>query len=282
MACRMDELMKEGLDEKTAGKQARREFGNQLRMQAESRDAKLLVWLEATGQDLRYGVRTLLKSPSFTAITIFTLALGIGANTAMFSVVYKVLLSPLPYPDSHRLICLFEEVPSSKRSSLSYPNFVDWREMNHSFSSIAGYHGINVNVAFNGDAEHLPGEMITAGLFELLGVTPLVGRTFQASDDRLDAAATIMISERLWKRKFASTHNIIGQTLMVDGTSRTIIGIVPASFHFPLATSNSDVYTLMGNWNEPRIHDDRGAAWIWLAVGRLKPGVTIETARADL
>ncbi len=282
IACRIEELIEEGLDEDTAGKRARLEFGNQSRILAESHDTKLLLWLESTGQDLRYGVRTLLKSRSFAAIAILTLALGIGANTAIFSVVNKVLLSPLPYRDSNRLVCLFEEIPSSKRASISYPNLVDWRDMNRSFSSIAGYHGIDVNVAFNGDAEHLQGKMVSAGLFELLGVAPIAGRAFQASDDRLGAAATIMISEGLWKRRFASARDVIGQRLIVDGALRTIIGIVPSSFHFPDPTANSEVYTPMGNWNEPQIHDNRGAGWVWLAVGRLKPGVTLETARADM
>jgi predicted permease len=282
IAYRIDELIEGGLDEETAGKQARLEFGNQSKLLAESHDTKLLSWLESTGQDLRYSVRTLLKSPSFAAIAIATLALGIGANTAIFSVVDSVLLSPLPYRDSNRLVCLFEEIPSSKRVSVSYPNFVDWRDMNRSFTSIAGYHGINVNVAYNGDTEHLQGEMISAGLFEILGITPIAGRTFQSSDDGLGAAATILISEGLWRRRFGSTPSIIGQTLAVDGAPRTIIGIVPSTFHFPLATSSSDVYTPMGNWNEPQIHDNRGAGWLWLVVGRLKPGVTLETAQADM
>ena len=282
IACRTEELMEEGLEENAAARRAALEFGNRSRAQADSHDAKLLVWLESTAQDIRYGIRTLLKSPSFAAVAILTLALGIGANTATFSVVNSVLLSPLPYRDSNRLICLFEEIPSSKKSSISYPNFVDWRDMNRSFSSIAGYHGTDVNISRNGEAEHLAGEMISAGLFETLGINPIAGRTFSKNDDRLGAEPTIMISEGLWKRKFGSMPNVVGQTLTVDGTPRTIIGVVPAKFHFPLATSKSDVYTPMGNWNEPRFYANRAAGSVWLAVGRLKPGVTLKAAREDL
>ena len=282
IACRIEELMEEGLQEKAAARRAALEFGNRSRAQADSHDAKLLVWLESTAQDIRYGIRTLLKSPSFAAVAILTLALGIGANTATFSVVNSVLLSPLPYRDSNRLICLFEEIPSSKKSSISYPNFVDWRDMNRSFSSIAGYHGTDVNISRNGEAEHLAGEMISAGLFETLGINAIAGRTFSKNDDRLGAEPTIMISEGLWKRKFGAMPDIVGQTLTVDGTPRIIIGVVPAKFHFPLATSNSDVYTPMGNWNEPRFYANRAAGSVWFAVGRLKPGVTLQAAREDL
>ena len=215
-------------------------------------------------------------------MAVLILALGIGANTATFSVVNSVLLSPLPYRDSNRLICLFEQIPSSKRSSISYPNLVDWRGMNRSFSAISGYHGTDVNILWNGEAEHLPGEMISAGLFEILGINPIAGRTFSQNDDRLGAALTIMISEGLWKRKFGSMPNIIGQTVTVDGAPRTIIGIVSSTFHFPLATSVTDVYKPMGNWNEPRFYANRAAGSVWLALGRLKPGVTLEAARADM
>ncbi|MGI9069966.1 MAG: ADOP family duplicated permease [Bryobacteraceae bacterium] len=282
ITCRTEEFVEAGMEPEAAARRARLEFGNRSRAHAESHDAKLLVWLESAGQDFRYGARTLLQSPSFAAVAVLTLALGVGANTATFSVVNSVLLSPLPYRDSNRLICLFEEIPSSKRSSISYPNFIDWRNMNRSFSSIAGYHGIDVNISSNGEAEHLPGEMISAGLFETLGINPILGRTFSKDDDRLGAEPTIMISEGLWKRKFGSMPNIVGQPLAVNGTPRTIIGIVPSKFHFPEATSITDVYEPMGNWNEPRFYANRSAGSVWFAVGRLKPRVTLEAARADM
>jgi predicted permease len=154
--------------------------------------------------------------------------------------------------------------------------------MNRSFSSIAGYHGTDMNISWNGEAEHVPGEMISAGLFEILGINPIAGRTFSKSDDRLGAPPTIMISEGLWKRKFGSMPNIVGQTLTVDGTPRTVIGIVSSAFHFPLATSISDVYEPMGNWNEPQFYANRAAGAVWFAVGRLRPGVSLDAARADM
>ena len=282
IACRIEELIEEGMEEEPATRRAVLEFGNRSRAKADSHDAKLFVWLESTGQDVRYGIRTLLKSPSFAVIALLTLALGIGVNTATFSVVNSVLLGPLPYRDPNRLICLFEQIPSSKRASISYPNFRDWRDSNRSFSSIAGYRGTDVNILWNGEAAHLPGEMISAGLFEILGVNPIAGRTFSKNDDRLGSEPTIMISEGLWKRKFGSMPNIVGQTLTVDGTPRTIIGVVSSAFHFPLATSINDVYEPMGNWNEPQFYANRAAGAVWFAVGHLKPGVTLDAARADM
>jgi predicted permease len=282
IACRIEEFIEEGMEEEAAARRAALEFGSRSRIQADSHDARLLVWLESTAQDIRYGIRTLLKSRSFAAVAILTLALGIGANTATFSVINRVVLSPLPYREANRLVCLFEEIPSSKRSSISYPNFVDWRDRNRSFSSIAGYHGTDANVSWNSEAEHLAGELISAGLFEILGIKPIAGRTFSKSDDRLGAEPTILISEGLWKRKFGSMPNILGQTLTVDGSPRTIIGVISSTFHFPLATTVTDIYEPMENWNEPRFYADRAAGSVWFAVGRLKPGVTLEAARADM
>ena len=282
IACRTEDLIAAGMTEEAASRKAVEEFGNRSRPHIESHDERLLLWLESLIQDVRYGARSLLKSPSFAAISVLTLALGIGANTAIFSVVNGVLLSPLPFHDPPRLIALFEKLPSSKRSSISYPNLIDWREMNHSFSSIAGYHGTDVNVSWNGEAEHLPGQMISRGFFETLGVATLAGRTFSNQDDRLGAAPTIMISEGLWRRKFGARADIIGQTVTVDSTSRTIVGVVPAGFHFPEASSKTDIYTPMGNLNEPQFYANRGAGSVWMAVGRLKPGVSLESARADM
>ncbi len=193
-------------------------------------DTKFLVWLESAGQDFYYGFRTLIKSPSFTAVAVLTLALGIGANTAIFSVVNGVLLNPLPYPDSQRIISLFEEIPNFKNGSISYPNFLDWQRMNRSFSAIAAYRSTAFNLSGEGEPEHLQGELISAGFFEIFGVHPLIGRTFSKDDDRLGVAPTAMISEGLWKRKFGGARNIIGQRLVVDGIGRTVIGVVPSNF----------------------------------------------------
>ena len=286
IASRTRELIEEGMAPEAATRRARLEFGNRVRPREESRDAKLFGWLESTGQDLLYGCRSLRKSPSFAAAAILTLALGIGANTAIFSVVSGVLLNPLPYPQPDRLVCLFEEIPNFKNGSISYPNFLDWQRMNRSFSAIAAYGSTAYNLSGEGEPEHLQGEMISAGFFEMFGVKPVIGRTFNKDDDRLGAAPVAMISEGLWKLKFGSSRDIIGRRLVMDGVGRTVIGVMPA---FRLRFQNfqrggplNDIYTPIGQFNEPRFHTDRSSGWGIDAVGRLKPGLTLLQAREDM
>lgn len=243
--------------------------------------------LESFLQDLQYALRMLMKSPSFAAIAILTLALGIGANTAIFSVVNGVLLNPLPYRDANRIVSMFEEIPNFKNGSISYPNFLDWQRMNRTFSAIAAYRSTGFNLSGNGEPERLHGEMISAGFFEILGVNPVIGRTFTKDEDLLSANPTAMISEALWKRKFGAAPDILGKRLIVDGVGRTVIGVVPSNFHlriqnFQRGTPLNDIYTPVGEYNEPRFYRDRGAGWGMDAIGRLKPGVTLDQARADM
>ncbi|HEX4231159.1 MAG TPA: ABC transporter permease [Bryobacteraceae bacterium] len=287
IASRIDELVEEGMTPDEAARQARLQFGSQVQAREESRDAKLFAWLESTGQDLYYGFRTLTKSRSFAAIAILTLALGIGANTAIFSVVNGVLLNPLPYRDAGQIVSLFEEIPSFKNGSISYPNFLDWQRMNRTFSAIAAYRSTGFNLSGEGEPEHLQGEMISAGFFEILGVNPVRGRTFRKEEDLRGANPTAMISEGLWRRKFASTPDIVGKRLMVDGVRRTVIGVVPSTFrlriwNFQGGVSLNDLYIPIGEFNEPHFYGDRGAFWGMDAIGRLKPDVTLEQAREDM
>jgi putative ABC transport system permease protein len=238
-------------------------------------------------QDLRYGVRMLAKSPGFAIIAILTLALGIGANTAIFSVVNGVLLNPLPFPRSEQIVSLFTEMPNFKNGSISYPNFEDWRRMNRSFSSMAVYRSWGFNLVGQGEPERLHGEMISAGLFEILGVNPTLGRTFSSDEDRIGANPTVMITEGLWKRKYGADPHIIGQRMVLNGVGRTIIGIVPSSFHlhiqnFQRGGPANDVYVPVGEWNEPAFHNNRSSGWGLDGLARLKPGVTFEQARADM
>ena len=243
--------------------------------------------IEPLVQDIRYGFRMLKKSPGFAVIAILTLALGIGANTTIFSVVNGVLLNPLPFHESNQLVSLFQKVPHFDNFSISYPNFVDWRRMNRTFSSMAAYRGTGFDLSGGGEPERLEGEMVSAGFFEILGVNPLLGRTFSPDEDRLGANPTVMITEGLWKRKFGSAPDIIGQRLVLDGVARTVIGVVPSSFHlqiqnFQRGSPLIDVYTPVGEYNEPHFYNARGSGWGLDAIGRLKPGVTMEQAREDM
>jgi predicted permease len=243
--------------------------------------------LESLLQDVRYGFRMLAKAPAFSAIAILTLALGIGSNTAIFSVVNGVLLNPLPFHDAHQLVSMFEQIPNFKNASISYPNFVDWRRMNRTFASMAAYRSVGFNLRGEGDPENLRGEMVSAGFFEILGVTPLKGRTFSQDDDRLGANPTVMITEGLWRHKYGMAPDIIGRRMILDDVGRTIIGVVPSSFHlhmwnFHLSGRPIEVYTPVGEYNEPRFYNARGSGWGMNAIGRLKPGLTLDQAVEDM
>src|SRR6185437_2777098 len=238
-------------------------------------------------QDIRYAFRVLVKSPAFSVIAILTLALGIGANTAIFSVVNGVLLNPLPFHDPHQLVSMFQEIPNFDNGSISYPNFVDWRRMNQTFAGMAAYRSTGFNLSGNGEPERLHGEMISAGFFEILGVNPLLGRTFSQDEDRLGANPTVMITEGLWKRKYGARKDIIGQRMILDDEVRTIVGVVPSSFHltiqnFQRGESMNEVYVPVGEYNEPKFYNARGSGWGLDGIGRLKPGVALQQAREDM
>jgi predicted permease len=233
--------------------------------------------------DLQYAGRQMMRSPGFAIVAILTLALGIGANTTIFSVVNGVLLNPLPYPEANRLVILFHHKPNFVRGSISYLNFLDWQRDNRSFESMAAYRNANgMTLTGAGEAENVKAEMVSAGFFELLGVSPIAGRTFTADEDRLGANPTVMISEGLWKRKFASNPHIVGQVIVLNGVPRTIIGIIPASFRLDQWNFHpAEAYTPVGEWREPQFRD-RTAAWGMDAVARLKPGVTLAAASQDM
>jgi len=243
--------------------------------------------LTSLPQDLRYGFRVLAKSPGFSLIAILTLALGIGANTAIFSVVNGVLLNPLPFHEPEQLVSLFQKIANFDNGSISYLNFTDWRRMNTTFAAMAAYRSSGFNLSGNGEPERLHGEMISAGFFEILGVNPILGRTFAADEDHLGANPTVMITEGLWQRKFGGRKDIIGQRMVLDDVGRTIIGVIPSSFHLRMQNFQrggplNEVYVPVGEYNEPKFYSDRGAGWGLDAIGRLKPGVTLQQAREDM
>jgi len=232
--------------------------------------------------DVRYACRQMMKSPGFAVVAVLTLALGIGANTAIFSVVNGVLLNPLPYPNANRLVVLFHSKPHFTKGSISYPNFEDWRRDNRSFDAMAAYRYGDAKLTGAGEPENLSGRMVSAGFFDMLGVKPLLGRTFSADEDRLGANPTVMISEGLWKRKFASNPHIVGQVIVLDGKPRTIIGIIPSSFQLNQWNfKTSDIYTPVGEYSDPHFRE-RQAAWGMDALALLKPGVTRAQAAQDM
>jgi predicted permease len=230
-------------------------------------------------QDIRYALRMLLKSPGFTAITILTLALGIGANTALFSVVNGVLLNPLAYPRSTQLVAIYEKNAGMSQAPISYLNFLDWQRATQSFSSMAIYRHEDYNLTGTGQAERLNGYMISAGFFSTLGIHPVLGRTFRSEDDHIGAAPVVILSGGFWKRRFGASPSIIGQPIALNGTSYTVVGVLPSDFSF--YGTERDVYTPIGQWNDPSFLDRR-VDMSAHAVGRLKPGITLAQARADM
>ena len=230
-------------------------------------------------QDIRFSIRMLLKNPGFAAIAILTLALGIGANTALFSVVNGVLLNPLAYPHSEQLVTVYGKTPGFARAPISYLNFLDWQRATRTFSSMALYRNEPYNLTGAGEAELVGGSMISADFFSTLGVTPILGRNFRTDDDRAGAAPVVLLGGGLWKRKFGSSPDVIGKSIVLNGASYTIVGVVPPSFNF--YGSERDLYTPAGQWTDPSFLDRRIEVSAH-AIGRLKPGVTLAQAKADM
>jgi len=233
-------------------------------------------------QDLRYGLRRLAKSPGFTVVAILTLALGIGANSAIFSVVNGVLINPLPFRHADRLVSLFQDMPDFPEGSISYPNFLDWQRDNRSFESMAAYRWANGTITGVGQPENVPARSVSAGFFPILGVNPILGRNFSPEDDRRGADPTVLISEGLWQRKFGSDPHVIGKRLVVGGTGRTIVGVIPASFRLKIWNFRTgDLYVPVGEEHDEQFFK-RDAHWGMDAIALLKPGVTLEQSREDM
>lgn len=226
----------------------------------------------------------MVKSPGFTLIAVLTLALGIGANTALFSLVNGVLLNPLPYPEPSQLVAVTEKFPPFPEASIAYPNFLDWVRMNRAFEALAAYRQTNFNLTGADEAQRVNAVEISASFFPLLGVEPVIGRNFSRDDDRQGAAPVVMVGGRFWKSKFGGSQGILGKILDVDGTGYTVVGVVPENFYFCCVSMNfelGDVYVPIGSEN---------ASWITKrdfhpgirAVGRMRAGVTVEQANADM
>jgi predicted permease len=234
---------------------------------------------ETIWQDIRYGIRQLVKNPGFTAVAVLTLALGIGANAALFSVVNGVLLSPLPYPQPEQLVMLHQSKPNFDRGAIPYPNFRDWQKQNQTFSAMAIGRPTGFSLTGTGEAERVSAQFISADFFSVLGVSPLLGRTFVPGEDENGASPIVVISAGFWQRKFAGAPDVLEHNLTLDNKSYTIIGVLPANFNF--FSRGVDIYVPIGQWNNPALQS-RGAALGLHGVGRLKPGVTLAQAQADM
>src|SRR6202167_1315823 len=234
-------------------------------------------------QDIHHAFRMMRKSPGFTTVAVLTLALGIGANTAIFSIVNGVLLNPLPFPNPQELTVLYEHTTNFEKFSISYPNFLDWQRTNSTFASMAAYRHEDFNITGSGEPERVRGGMVSAEFFPILGVEPLLGRLFVRDEDRRGAAPAALLAEGFWQRRFGSARDIIGKQIFMNGDAYTIVGVLPASFHFRAFNFGGikDVYVPVGQTRDPFFYH-RDVHKGMDAIGRLKPGVSLAAAQADV
>ncbi|HTU35840.1 MAG TPA: ABC transporter permease [Candidatus Acidoferrum sp.] len=270
-----------GMSPSEARRTALREFGGVDQIREECADMRQVNWLQDFAQDVRYAFRLLRKSPGFTAIVILTLALGIGANTAIFSVVYSILLAPLPYRNPSRIVVLNETNPKVGNVSVSYPNFLDWRDQSRSFSQMTDVHQIDFNLAGVTQPENISGYAVSPNFLSMLGVHPYLGRDFNPSEEKSGTAPVVLLSYSLWQSHFGADPSAVGRTITLDGKSFTTIGVLPANFRSP---DKTDVIEPIGVWATDHSDDirDRGERGDSVVMARLVPGVTISQARGEM
>jgi putative ABC transport system permease protein len=228
-------------------------------------------------QDLRYGVRMLLKRPGFTVVAVITLALGIGANTAIFSVLDAVLLKPLPFADPGRLVMVWEKPPKYERNAVSVATFLDWKNQNRVFEQMAAFWQSSVNLSGTEQPEMIPSLSVSANYFELLGVQTALGRTFQSDEDQPGKPRVVVLSHRLWQRRFGGDPRLIGREITLDGERRMVIGVLKPNSSFD--RSLAQIYDPLV-FNQER-RSDRNAHFLNI-YARLKPGITLEQAQAEM
>jgi putative ABC transport system permease protein len=277
---RTRENIERGMRPDEAEREARRRFGNVGRIKDLARDIKGGGFMETLLQDLRYGVRMLLRHKGFTIVAAGALALGIGANTAIFSVVNAVLLNPLPYPDADQIMYLsqYDLKISEDTASVTYQNFLDWQKQQTGFTHLAAARAQTFSLTDGSEPIYVNGAMISPEAFPLLKVPPLLGRVFTEQDNRLDSSRTVVLSYAYWQSRFGGENEVIGRTMLLDNQSYTVIGVMPPHFKFWGAKIWAP-YGLFGNEEyatNRRFFSNTGA------VGRLKPDVTITQARAEL
>ncbi len=276
----IEENIARGIGPEEARMAALRSFGGVERVKEESRDERGVRFLEEVWQDLRYGGRMLWKNPGFTLVAVITLALGIGANTAIFSVVNAVLLRPLPFAEPERLVMVWlkgSEAAGGDRASLPVADLLDWRAQNRSFESVGAFR--NIAIAYNyigGESpERVRATGVTANFFTTLGAQPALGRTFQSDDERPGAQQVVVISQQFWRKHFAADPQVIGRSINLSGASFTIVGVMPEAFDYP--ARDVEMWTA-GQLQAP----NRRGPFVLSGVARLKSGVTLAQARAEM
>ena len=288
-----EENIRRGLPPDEARRQARLRLGGAAQLRETQHDLRALPWLETLLQDVRFGLRMLRKSPGFLAVCVVALAFGIGVNTAMFSVLYSVVLKPFPFPQANRIVVGWKTDPARGVNDaekdlveLSYLDWKDWRSRSKSFEDMAAMptttNGYSYTMTGKGEPRQIESSRVTANYFSVLGVTPLLGRAFRPQDDHFGANPVVVLTYQFWRTQFASNPRIIGTGLALNDTAFTVIGVLPRQFVFPQGV---DVFTLLTTSSYQAsartILENRGAVFLQI-VGRLKPGVSLKAANAEL
>ncbi len=270
--------LRRGMSEEDARRAARRSFGGVEQVKETYRDGIRFRPLEEFWHDARYAARMLLKNPGFTFVAVLTLSLGIGANSAIFSVVNAVLLRPLPYREPDRLVAASPYRQATDPYNVLSPDFLDWRSQSQSFERFAAYTTDTADLTGSGEPERLTAGLVTADLFSTLGVPPALGRDFTAEEDQPNGSPAVILSYSLWRRRFGGDPQMIGRAITLDSQSRTVVGIMPSGFRFP---AELDMWLPLA-LDPPRPEMRRRPMAILNVVGRLKSGVTPEAARSEL
>jgi len=276
----IEQNIAQGMNPIDARSAARRDFGGLEQAKDQCRDARGIRFIEELGQDLRYGLRMLLKKPGFTLIAVIMLALGIGANTAIFSVINTLILNPLSIAEPERVAVIWRTTKEKRTESfVSYLELQDWRSMNQSFEAIAGYKPNGFTLLNDGQAERIQGMHVTANFLSLLKIKLFRGRDFQFEEEKRGAQPVVIISHQYWQNRLGGDEAALGKQLSLNGKSFTVIGILPPTFEFPLAEKQTEILTTIAA--EGQNLDERGAQ-VLLTIGRLKQGVTFAQAQAEL
>jgi predicted permease len=259
---------------------ARRKLGNLTQIREEIHHMNSLGFLETLMQDVRFAFRMLRKNPGFTAIAVLTLALGIGANTAIFSVVYAVLLQPLPYTDSAHLVLVNETTPRVGDVSVSYPNFLDWRDRSRTISQWAAAGQVSFSLSGVSRPENINGDAVSPNFLSMLGMHPFLGRDFNSTEENPATPPVLMLSYSLWQSHLGGDPKVVGKTITLDGRSFTIVAVLPPNFRSP---DKTDVLLPIGVWaaedSGAKERENRGDM---IVIGRLAPKVSLETARDEM
>ena len=270
-----EDFERRGLPPEAARLAARRAYGGVAQAQELHRDARSFPWIEQIFKDARYGARTLLRAPVFSLVAVVTLALGIGANTAIFSVVNAVLLRPLPYRNADRLVVALHD----GYSPVAVANYIDWRDQSRSFEAMGAAEYWSANLTGGETPEHLLGLRVTPNLLPMLGIDPLLGRLFAAGEDRKGSEHEVVLSYRLWQRLFNGDANVLGKPVTLNSEAYTVVGVMPAGFKFaPFWATRAEMWVPLAFGD--RVHDRGGNSLRIFA--RLKDGVTLAQARAEM